>query len=71
MMWHWQQLKLSLSLLGQSYEERLRACGWPTLEDRRKTGDLIMQTFQLVKLKGVEKVAAEVFFSFSTAQERP
>ena len=38
----------------KSYEERLRRTGLPTLEERRKRGDLI-ETFKMVKgLNGVE-----------------
>ena len=50
-----------------SYDERLKVCNLPRLEDRRKRGDLI-ETFKI--MKGFEKVPKERFFQRGSNQCR-
>jgi hypothetical protein len=42
-------------------ELQLKKCGLTSLEERRVRGDLLIETFKLVK--GLERVPATTFFS--------
>jgi hypothetical protein len=50
-----------------TYEERLRACKLPSLEERGDRGDLI-ETFKIVK--GIDKVPSAKFFTPAAVQRR-
>ena len=54
--------RLIPSLKGLSYEERLRALKLPSLEHRRRRGDMI-QVFKI--LKGIDMLDPDQFFTMS------
>ena len=54
--------RLIPSLKGMSYEERLRALKLPSLEHRRRRGDMI-QVFKI--LKGIDRLDPDQFFTMS------
>ena len=51
------------SLKGLSYEERLRALKLPSLEHRRRRGDML-QVYKI--LNGIDKLDPGIFFSMAT-----
>lgn len=59
--------KMVPSLSGLSYEERLRSLGLPTLEDRRKRGDLITV---YKHMRGIERLDREDWFVWNDDEHR-